>query len=80
VYSSLDARPRRTLLVEVRPPNGCYEVQVVLRPQVVGVLLKDSNRYAVIGERDALPEWVSTEVRITSRAEIGLDGTVTGCG
>jgi hypothetical protein len=80
VYSSLDARPRRTLLVEVRPPNGCYEVQVVLRPQVVGVLLQDSNRYAVIGERDALPQWVSTEVRITSRAEIGLDGTVTGCG
>ncbi len=80
VYSSLDARPRRTLLVEVRPPNGCYDVQVSLRPQVVGILLKGSNRYAVIGERDALPQWVSTEVRSTSRVEIGPDGTVTGCG
>jgi hypothetical protein len=60
--------------------NGCYDVQVSLRPQVVGILLKGSNRYAVIGERDALPQWVSTEVRSTSRVEIGPDGTVTGCG
>jgi hypothetical protein len=80
VYPSLDARPQRSLLVEVRAPNGCYDVQVDLRPQVVGMLLKGSNRYAVIGERDASPQWVSTEVRITSRAEIGSDGTVTGCG
>jgi hypothetical protein len=80
VYSSLDARPRRALLVEVRAPNGCFDVQVVLRPQVVGALLKGSNRYAVIGERDAVPQWVSTEVRITSRVEIGPDGAVAGCG
>lgn len=79
VYPSLDERPRRTLRVEVRAPNGCYDVDLDLRPRVAGLLLKGSNRYAVIGEDGASPQWVSTEVRITSRAVIGPDGTVAGC-
>jgi hypothetical protein len=79
VYPSLDERPQRTLRVAVQPPNGCYDVAVDLRPRVTGLLLKGSNRYAVIGEGDASPQWVSTEVRITSRAAIGPDGTVVGC-
>ena len=64
VYPSLEQRPRRTLRVEVRPPNGCYDVEVDLRPQVAGLLLDGSNRYAVIGKGDVTLEWVSTEARV----------------
>lgn len=79
VYPSLAERPRRTLRVAVRPPNGCYDVEVDLRPRVAGLLLRGENRYAVVGEGDASPEWVSTEVRVTSRAAIGPDGALSRC-
>ncbi len=64
VYESLGERPLRTLRAAVRPPNGCYDVEVDLRPRVAGLLLDGSNRYAVIGKGDVTLEWVSTEVRI----------------
>ncbi len=64
VYPSLEQRPRRTLRVEVRPPNGSFDVEVDLRPRIVGLLLDGSNRYAVIGRGDVSLEWVSTEVRV----------------
>jgi len=74
VYPGADARPARTLGVDVRPPNGCYDIQVELRPQIAGVLIKGEERLAVVGRRGDEPQWVSTQVRIVNRAVAGPDG------
>ncbi|MDH3458278.1 MAG: hypothetical protein OER90_15660 [Gemmatimonadota bacterium] len=71
VYPSLDQRPRRTFLVEVRPPNGCFDVTVDLQPRAVGILERSGRRYAVIGKGDTPMQWVSTRIRIVSRAVSG---------
>ena len=68
VYPSLDGRPRRTLLVEVRPPNGCFDVQVELQPQAIGTLQDGDRRYAVVGTESAALDWVVTQVRVVSRS------------
>lgn len=74
VYPSPEARPVRTLQVDVRPPNGCFDIQMELRPQIAGVLIKGEERLAVIGRRGDEPRWVSTQVRIVNRAVAGPDG------
>jgi len=79
VYPSLDGRPRRTLRVEVRPPNGCYEVQVDLQPQAVGTLQDGDRRYAVVGTDNAALDWVVTQVRVVSRALRGPYSGVPAC-
>jgi hypothetical protein len=72
VYPSLDDRPRRTLLVEVRPPNGCYDVTVDLQPQATGILRSGGRRYAVVGQGSNPPlTWVATRIRITTRRVSG---------
>lgn len=73
-YPSLEARPRRTLQVAVRPPNGCLDVEVDLMPRASGELLTRERRYAVIGRQGAPLEWVSTAVRIVDRAVSGPAG------
>ncbi len=67
VFPSLDQRPRKTIGVEVRPPNGCYDVMVDLPPRAAGILIDGDRRYAVIGGGNAPLEWVVTQVRIVSR-------------
>lgn len=76
VYQSLDRRPRRLLRVEVRPPNGCFDVEVELRPQTVGLLLKGDERYAVLGKGNVEPEWVATQIRVADRRVAGPSGGV----
>lgn len=77
VYPSLEDRPTRTLLVEVRPPNGCFDVSVDLQPQASGILRSGSERYAVIGEGSNVPlTWVITRIRITTRRASGPHGPV----
>lgn len=71
VYRSLNARPRRTLRAEVRPPNGCYDVLVDLKPRANGLLIDGDRRYAVVGERGEPLQWVATQVRIVSRSLSG---------
>ncbi len=71
VYPSLDQRPRRTLRVEVRPPNGCFDVTVDLQPRAAGILERGGRRYAVIGKGDVTLEWVSTRIFIVNRAASG---------
>ncbi|MBE0592768.1 MAG: hypothetical protein IH616_10265, partial [Gemmatimonadales bacterium] len=71
VYPSLAERPRRTLRVKVRPPNGCFDVDVELQPRIAGLLLTGSHRYAVVGRGDVEPEWVSTRVRVVNRSLTG---------
>ena len=71
VYS-FEGRPRRTLLVEVRPPNGCFDVTVDLQPQATGILRDGSQRYVVIGAGSDVPlTWVATRIRITTRRVSG---------
>jgi hypothetical protein len=77
VYQSLDSRPRRLLRVAVRPPNGCFDAEVDLRPQTVGLLLKGDERYAVLGKgSDVEPEWVTTQIRVVDRRVAGPLGNV----
>ncbi len=71
VYPSLDARPRRRLRTAVRPPNGCYDVLVELRPGALGLLRTTDQRYAVVGQSGGSLRWVVTQVQIVSRAMRG---------
>lgn len=68
VYASLAARPERTLGAQVRPPNGCYDVQLTLQPRAAGILIDGTQRYTVVGRAGAELEWVVTRVRVVSRA------------
>jgi len=79
VYPSLDQRPTRTLRVEVRRPNGCFDVDVELRPRIAGLLLKGTDRYAVVGRGDVQLQWVSTRVRVVDRSVTGPYAQSAGC-
>lgn len=79
VYPSLDERPLRVLRAQVRPPNGCYDVLVDLKPRAVGVLLEDGRRYAVVGRDNTAPDWVVTRIRIVNRAIRGPYAAGVAC-
>jgi hypothetical protein len=79
VYQSLEQRPTKRLKVEIRPPNGCYDVLVSLQPRAAGLLLQGNRRYAVIGEGDVTLDWVSTGIRIVNRALSGPDSPRPAC-
>ena len=79
VFPSLEGRPRRTWWVEVRPPNGCFDVTVDLQPQASGILRSAGQRYAVVGDDVSVPlTWVATRIRITTRRVSGPYAAV-GC-
>ncbi len=67
-YPSVEQRPRRVHKVEVRPPNGCFDVLVDVRPRVVGLLVSGDARRAVVARRGEPAEWVVTRIRVASRA------------
>lgn len=67
VYPSLQDRPRRALKVEVRPPNGCFDVAVDLQPKVVGLVVDGNREYAAVGPPGTEEEWVVTRVVVVSR-------------
>jgi hypothetical protein len=71
VYPSLDGRPLRRIGAEVRPPNGCLDVVVDLRPRAAGIIVDGDRRYAAIGSPDVVPEWVATSILIVNRAAGG---------
>ena len=79
VYPSLDERPRRTLQIEVRPPNGCFDLQVDLQPQAFGTLDDGDRRYAVVGLDGPALTWVVTQVRVVSRSIRGPYSGVPAC-
>jgi hypothetical protein len=79
VYPSLEERPIRTLEVAVRPPNGCYDVQVEMRPQAIGTLGVGNDRNAVVGTGSAALDWVVTQVRVVSRSLRGPYSGVPAC-
>ena len=73
VYPSTDSRPRRFYKVEARPPNGCYDVTLELRPKQIGLLIDGSERYSVVGEADDQPQYVVTRITVTDRSRRGPD-------
>ncbi len=74
VYPSLEDRPRQNLKVEVRPPNGCFDVAVDLQPRVVGLVRDARREYAAVGPPGAHLDWVVTRVTVISRAMPGPGG------
>lgn len=74
VYESLDQVPRRRLVAEVRPPNGCFDVAVELKPQVVGVVTHKRREYPAVRPNSAAPQWVVTRVTVINRALSGRAG------
>ncbi len=70
-YPSLDSLPTQTFVAGVRPPNGCYDVQVELNPQVSGLLVDGDRRHAVVGPEGTAAEWAASRIRIVSRAVRG---------
>jgi hypothetical protein len=75
VYTSPEDRPLHILVTEVRPPNGCYDVQVDLAPQVIGRVLRGDETFAAVARRGGTMQWVSVLVRVVSRA---MDGPYAG--
>jgi hypothetical protein len=73
-YASLDGRPTRSLKAEVRPPNGCFDVVVIIQPRASGILVLGDRQYAVIGPPQVQPEWVATRVQVINRAMPGPAG------
>ncbi|MBI4420691.1 MAG: hypothetical protein HY560_07680 [Gemmatimonadetes bacterium] len=71
VHRSLDARPRRTLRAEVRPPNGCFDVLVDLQPRAIGTLTRGSRKWAVVARIGGPIDWVVTRIRVVSRSVSG---------
>lgn len=78
-YRSLDDRPRRTLLAEVRPPNGCFDVLVDVQPQAIGLLQNGDQRFAVVGREGGAVTWVVTRIRAVSRSISGPYAAGPGC-
>lgn len=79
VYRSLDARPRHVIRAEVRPPNGCYDVQIDVQPRAIGLLLDGERRWAVVARGSAPLDWVLTQIRVVSRSIRGPYATGTAC-
>ena len=71
VYRTLDTRPRRTLVAQVRPPNNCFDVLVDLQPRSLGVLTKGRQKWVVVVPPDGAHEWAVTRIRVISRAMPG---------
>ena len=79
VYPSPEQRPARTLFVQVRPPNGCFDLEVTLRPRIVGILVKSGERYASIGKGAVTPTWAVTEFRVLNREIAGSGSAAATC-
>lgn len=70
-YSSAADRPRRRLVTAVRPPNGCFDVQVDLAPRVIGRVDRDEDSFVAVARRGDAMEWVSVRVRVVNRSLAG---------
>lgn len=69
--STLDERPIRRVVAEIRPPNGCLDVIVTLTPRAIGRLRQRQGDMWAIARGSAPFEWVVGTVRIVSRAVPG---------
>jgi hypothetical protein len=78
-YRTLDARPRKAMMTEVRPPNGCYDVTVELQPRAAGVLRAGSLSLVALAPVEQPFEWVVTRIRVVSRAAPGPYAAGVAC-
>jgi hypothetical protein len=78
-YRNLGALPRRRLTAEVRPPNGCYDVQVEIAPQVIGLASSGTDTLVAVARRGGAPQWVVHTVRVVSRAIAGPYAGAVAC-
>ncbi len=79
VFPSVGQRPRRTIGVEVRPPNGCYDVMVDVQPKLSGILIDGDRRYGVLEDGALTSEWFVTQIRIVSRSMTGPYASGIAC-
>lgn len=70
-YRSRDALPRRELRAEVRPPNGCYDVQLLIEPRIIGTASRGDEAFVAVARHGGTPSWVVYRVRVVSRALLG---------
>jgi hypothetical protein len=71
VYRSLESRPRRTLVAEVRPPNNCFDVMVELQPRSIGYLTRGGQKWVALNRPGGPLEWVITRIQVVSRSATG---------
>jgi len=67
-YRSVNDLPRRRLSAAVRPPNGCYDIQVELAPRIIGTTTRGDETFVAVGRRGSSATWVVHRVRVVSRA------------
>jgi hypothetical protein len=67
-YRSLAALPQHVLTAAVRPPNGCYDVEVELAPQVLGRVTRGDETFFAVARRGSVAWDVVHRVRVVSRA------------
>jgi hypothetical protein len=68
VYRSLELRPRRELIAEVRPPNNCFDVLIDLQPRAIGILTRGKDKWIVVSRVGGPREMVVTRIRVVSRS------------
>lgn len=71
VYPSAEQRPTRSLGAEVRPPNGCFDVNVQLQPRGIGLLIDGDARYSVAAREGEPITWVVTRIQVVDRSRRG---------
>lgn len=75
-YSSRAALPMQVLSIEVRPPNGCYDVRVEIGPQIIGTTARGDHEYVAVARRGDPILRVVHRVRAISRAMDGPWGRI----
>ena len=79
VYRTLQSRPRRTLVAEVRPPNNCFDVMVDLQPRSIGYLTRGGQKWVALNRPGGPLEWVITRIQVVSRSMSGPYSTGPVC-
>jgi hypothetical protein len=70
-YPTLEQLPHRLLTTAVRPPNGCYDVEMELAAQVIGTVTRGEEHFFAIARRGSVPRDVIHRVRVVSRSMPG---------
>lgn len=78
-YRRMADLPRRRLSAAVRPPNGCYDVQVDLAPQVIGTATRGDENFVAVARRGGEISWVTHRVRVVSRSMRGPYAGAPAC-
>lgn len=68
IYPTPRSRPTHLFRIALRPPNGCYDVEVRVVPQILGHLIRQTGLPVVVAYPGAPLRWVTSEIRVVSRA------------